>query len=179
MAWFLSELDDVATQSIDLHCLGGFVVTQIYGLDRTTSDVDVLLFVPNGEANILIDLGQNGSELHNRYKIYLDPVTIVSPPDDYDQRLIEMFPGTFRHIRLFALDPYDLALTKMERNSPKDRADVKYLAKTIPFDTSVLSDRYYNELRNYLSPPEREDLTLRLWIEMIEEELNILNEINR
>lgn len=114
--------------------------------------------------------GQKGSELHKQYKIFLDPVTIVSPPEDYDQRLTEVFTETFRNIRLFALDPYDIALTKLERNSSKDREDVKYLARRIPFDLNVLRERYEKELRGYLFVPEREDLTLALWIELIEEE---------
>ena len=33
----------------------------------------------------------------------------------------------------------------------------------------LLRDRYRREMRDYLGVPEREDLTLRLWIEIIEE----------
>ena len=33
----------------------------------------------------------------------------------------------------------------------------------------VLRERYVEELRPYLGRPEREDLTLELWIEMINE----------
>lgn len=167
---FLSELDANAVEPIDFHCLGGFVVTLVYGAERTTSDVDVLMFVPKTEASALVGLGQKGSDLHKRHKVYLDPVGVATPPEDYDQRLVEMFPGTFKNIRLFALDAYDIALTKIERNSPKDREDVKYLARTVPFDLDVLQERYRKELRDYLFVPEREDLTLKLWIELIEEE---------
>jgi hypothetical protein len=45
-----------------------------------------------------------------------------------------MFPGAFQNLRLMALDPYDLALTKLERNIERDRSDVRYLARAIPFD---------------------------------------------
>jgi G:T-mismatch repair DNA endonuclease (very short patch repair protein) len=69
-----------------------------------------------------------------------------------------------------ALNPYDLALSKLERNIQRDRDDVKHLAKIVPFDLEVLKERYQNELRWQLGNPEREDLTLRLWIETIEEE---------
>jgi len=81
-----------------------------------------------------------------------------------------MFPRVFKHIRLFALDPYNLALAKLERNIQRDRDDVKHLARTIPFDLDMLRARYEKELRPYLANPAREDLTLRLWIEAIEEE---------
>ncbi len=167
---FLSELDAAASAPIDFHCLGGFVVTLRYGAQRTTSDVDVLMFVPKAEASALVQLGQKESDLHRLYKVYLDPVHVATPPEDYAQRLTEMFPDAFKNIRLFALDAYDIALTKLERNSPKDREDVKYLARTVPLDLDVLRERYWAELRDYLFVPEREDLTLKLWIEMIEEE---------
>lgn len=172
---FLLELDEAATEPVGFHCLGGFVVTLVYGLTRTTSDVDVLPFIPKTEASsALVNLGRKGSFLHQRYKVYLDPVSVATPPEDYDQRLAPIFPDNFKNIRLFALDPYDIALTKLERNSPKDREDVKHLARTVPFDLEVLRERYYKELRDYLFVPEREDLTLRLWIETIEEERNAI-----
>jgi hypothetical protein len=81
-----------------------------------------------------------------------------------------MFPGAFRRLCLLGFDPYDLALAKLERNIQRDRDDVKYLARTIPFDLDLLRDRYLKELRPLLGNPEREDLTLRLWVEAIEED---------
>lgn len=81
-----------------------------------------------------------------------------------------MFPGTFKHLRLFALDPYDLALSKIERNSQGDRDDVKHLARVVPFDLEPLRSRFENELKPNLAIPERESLTLQLWIDAIKEE---------
>jgi len=105
-----------------------------------------------------------------KHKIYLDYVGVAKVPEDYEDRLTEMFPGAYRHLRICALDPYDLALSKLERNIQRDRDDVKHLAHSIPLDLKVLKERYENELRWQLGNPEREDLTLRLWTEMIEEE---------
>lgn len=102
--------------------------------------------------------------------MYGDFVTIAAIPEDYDQRLTEMFPKAFRYLRLYAFDPYDVALAKLERNIQRDRDDVKHLARTIPFDVGLLKDRYEKELRPYLGNPARGDLTLRLWLEAIEEE---------
>jgi len=84
--------------------------------------------------------------------------------------MIEMFPDAYRHLRLMALDPYDLALSKLERNSQKDRDDVRFLARSVPLDPEVLKRRYATELRWQLGRPEREDLTLRLWSEIILED---------
>ena len=40
---FLGELDQHATEETRLDCMGGFVVTVLYGFSRETSDLDVLL----------------------------------------------------------------------------------------------------------------------------------------
>jgi hypothetical protein len=73
-------------------------------------------------------------------------------------------------LHLLALDPYDLALTKLERNIERDRDDMRHLARAIPFDLDILRKRYQAELRPYLGNPKREDLTLKLWIDAIEED---------
>ncbi len=83
-----------------------------------------------------------GGPLYRKYGVYLDRVTVAQPPYDYESRLQEMFPGAFQNLRLMALDPYDLALTKLERNIERNRSDVRYLARSIPFDLELLRDRY-------------------------------------
>jgi len=169
-ASFLSQVDSNLGENVELHCFGGFVITTLYGLARSTSDVDVLPAIKRSAWRDLANLAGKGSQLHRQYGIYMDFVTVATVPEDYDQRLTEMFPGEFRRLRLLALDPYDLALAKLERNIQRDRDDVKHLARTIPFDLDLLKDRYLKELRPLLGNPEREDLTLRLWIEAIEED---------
>lgn len=165
---FLTEIDESLIEATHFHCFGGFVVTAVYGLQRNTSDIDILTLVRGTAA--AIEIGRIGSELYKRYGLYVDPVGIATLPENYEDRLSEVFPNTFKHLRLFALDPYDIALAKLERNTDIDREDVKHLARVVPFDLNVLRDRYYDELRVYLGNPDREDLTLKLWIEMIEEE---------
>lgn len=92
----------------------------------------------------------------------------LSPvPENYEDRLILMFPTAFRRLLLLGLEAHDLALSKLERNSARDREDIKYLARAAPLDLSVLESRYRSELRPYLANMERHDLTLRLWLEML------------
>ena len=45
-------------------------------------------------------------------------------------------------LRLFALDPYDAALAKIERNSARGRDDVRHLGRVVPFDLEILKQRY-------------------------------------
>ena len=43
---FLSELDGLLDQPCDLHCIGGFVISQYYGFARETADLDLPTVVP-------------------------------------------------------------------------------------------------------------------------------------
>ena len=166
---FLAELDALVTHDIHLHCCGGFVVTMRYGLARTTADLDVLSILPTEDQRTLARAAGQDSALHKTHGVYLDVVTVATHPDSYEGRLTEMYPGVFRYIRLLALDPHDLVLTKLTRNADRDRGDVEYLATAVPLDVSVLRQRYQREMRPYVGIPEREDLTLDLWIEIIQE----------
>jgi hypothetical protein len=163
---FLKDLDRALEGPVELHCLGGFVLTTLYGLKRPTADVDVLVVRPPMDLDQLAGIG---SPLYKKHRVYLQLVTVLEAyPEDYEERLTEMFPSAFRNLRLFALDPHDLALTKLRRNSQRDREDVLHLAKAAPLDIETLRVRY-QEMRPCLGNPEREDLTLKLWIEAIEE----------
>ena len=167
---FLREVDQRLREPVDLHCVGGFVVSLRYGLARPTGDIDVIAALPDHAKAGLVRLAGRGSDLHRKHGVYLQIVSVAATPDDYEQRLSEMFAGAFSRVRLFALDPYDLALTKLERNLDQDVEDIRHLARVVPFDLEVLKRRYEDELRPYLGRPDREDLTLRLWIEIIEED---------
>ncbi len=164
---FLRDIDDFVANETHFHCLGGFVVTVIYGAKRSTSDLDSISTVRT-EPGLLARAGE-GSPLHKKHKVYLDHATIAQLPENYEDRLTEIFPRTFERLRLFSLDPYDIALSKIERNIERDRDDVKHLALVVPLDLEILKQRYYDELRVYVRNEDREDLTLKLWIEMIEE----------
>jgi hypothetical protein len=167
---FLAELDAAVETEVRLDCMGGFVVTLVYGFSRPTADLDVLEIAPREAGKAMLQLGMQGGPLHKKYKIYLDPVGVAHVPENYEDRLTEIFLKSFQHLRLCALDPYDLALSKLERNIQRDRDDAKYLARTVPLDLEVLKERYERELRWQLGNPEREDLALKLWIDAIEEE---------
>lgn len=81
-----------------------------------------------------------------------------------------MYPGAYAKLRLLALEPHDLVLTKLERHSALDREDTLYLESRGPVHADVLKLRYDTELRPYYGMEvERHDRTLRLWLEAIRE----------
>ena len=162
---FFNELDSQLSEPVALHCLGGFVVIHVYGVARTTNDCDFIAWMPADSGAELLQLAGRDSPLHQKHRVYLDPVTVANYPDDYETRLTAIFEGQWRFLNLFALEAHDVALSKLERNYERDRDDVQRLAAAGRIDPKVLRARYEKELRGYLSRPEREDLTLNLWIE--------------
>jgi Nucleotidyltransferase of unknown function (DUF6036) len=143
---------------VRLDCIGGFAVTQIYGLDRNTADMDVIELAPREAADNVMTLASRGGPLSRKHQVYIDRVGVAVVPEKYEERLIEMFPGAYRHLQLMALDPYDLALSKLERNGQKNRDDIRFLARTVPLRPEMLAERYDSELRWQLGRPGREDL---------------------
>jgi hypothetical protein len=165
---FFEALDHELSARCDLHCFGGFVLTEHYGVARSTIDVDVV-DVRGAEVTDIARRAGRGSPLHRRHRAFVDIVTIAEVPDGYESRLIDMNVGGLTHVRLLAFERHDLVLAKLARNTDRDREDVVALAQGPGLDTDVLRSRYRDEVRPTLGRPDREDLTLELWIEMISE----------
>jgi len=85
-------------------------MTMLYGLDRPTSDVDVLPVASDKTIQNIMELAGEGSWLHKKHHVYLQIVGVATVPIDYDTRLTEMFPGSFTRLRLYALDPSSIRL---------------------------------------------------------------------
>ncbi len=164
---FLGDLDGLLKGPVELRCLGGFVVTQQYGIGRETSDIDFLAVIAQSPDDNVETLAGLGSKLHRKYRLYMQHVG-ATPPADYASRLTRMFPSApWQRLKLLALDATDIALSKLERNAERDREDVLCLARAGYIDPQVLKDRYYQELRPYLlSKVPWHDKTLELWLEM-------------
>jgi hypothetical protein len=163
---FLEDVDRELPQETALHCLGGFVATLYYDLPRPTNDLDYVEVVPANAMELLQRVGGPGSRLANKHRVHLQHVAVASVPESYADRLTEISPPTLRRLRLLALEPHDLALSKLARNGPIDRNDVARLAKAVPLSAETLRARYRAELRPIVSgDPERHDLTLEMWIE--------------
>lgn len=129
---FLREIDEAVEATVRLDCIGGFVVTQLYGLERPTADPDVIELAPREASDLIMALASQGGPLHRKYRIYLDKVGVAAIPENYEDRLVEIAPGAYRHLRLMALDPYDIALSKLERNNQKDRDESAFLLAPSP-----------------------------------------------
>jgi hypothetical protein len=165
-AAFLKGLDSLLAEPIELHCIGGFAAVAAYGLPRSTNDLDYYSITPCNRVSDLENLAGEGSPLARKYRVFIHHAAIASVPENYEDRLTELYPGRFKNIRLLVLDPYDLVLSKLSRDCGRDREDVQYLARTQKLEAGILRERYESELRTCLiGPPDRHDATLEFWLE--------------
>ena len=162
---FLRDVDKALTQPVEIHCLGGFVMSVLWELPRPTGDVDFIDIIPSGAAHELLVKAGEDSELARRYHLKFHRVTIAQCPEGYVSRLVDISPKDIQNLRLRALEIHDLVLAKLSRNSPRDRADVEYLAGKSALCKQILEDRFDAELRPYLLNEKRETTTMNLWLE--------------
>ena len=161
---FLRDLDRALKETVEVHCLGGFVLSVLWGLPRPTGDVDFIEVRPLAAGETLLRLAGEGTALAKKHDLYVQHVTVAEYPEGYEGRLIDITPAGFRRLRLRALEIYDVVLAKLSRNSPRDRADVEYLARKGVLDRRRLEERFEAELRPYLLDEKREMLALELWL---------------
>lgn len=68
-AKFLTEVDTLLPHSVALHCLGGFVLTALYGLPRPTGDLDYIAAIPAEHAAVIEEIAGRDSKLARKYKV--------------------------------------------------------------------------------------------------------------
>ncbi|MEP6960438.1 MAG: DUF6036 family nucleotidyltransferase [Acidobacteriota bacterium] len=163
---FLSEIDAQLDEPVDLHCIGGFVVSQHYGFGRETADLDVLSVIPKQVADRIVEIAGKESRLQKKHHVYIDHVHVANYPDNYESRLVHAFP-LWSKVRLWALEPHDLALTKLERSAERDIRDVMFLAQAGLINRGTLIARFEVEMEPYITGPTPtwHRTTLNMWID--------------
>ena len=58
----LVSVDRLVASAIELHCLGGFVLTVRYHVPRVTGDIDSLTVIPNEKFKMLMEIAGRESE---------------------------------------------------------------------------------------------------------------------
>lgn len=162
---FLAELDTLLDEAIRLDCIGGFAVVMGYGLARATNDLGYRTMEPFNRVQDLQRLAGAQSALARKHGVYVQYAGVDSMPENYEDRLTELFPAHFQNPRLFIPDPHDLILSKLCRNIERDRQDVEFLATTNHLDADVLRERYKELVPNLIGPRNRHDATLEFWVE--------------
>jgi Nucleotidyltransferase of unknown function (DUF6036) len=144
---FLDDLDRALVAAangrvLHLYHIGRSALVWEYDYPASTRDIDVLR--PKGEADLVdlaLQLFGNGTPKAAEHDLYLEIVEEAFPPvpGGYERRS-HMVPGPWQVLRLFHLDPHDLAATKLRRFSPKDRTDIRQLCDLGLLNPATLED---------------------------------------
>jgi hypothetical protein len=162
---FLTAIDGALSQNVSVTCVGGFVLSALYALPRATGDIDYFDLMPREAIHEVEAIGGRNSAIAKKYGLALQNVGgIADAPEEYRTRLKEL--GTnLPKLRLWVPDPYDLLLTKLTRNSPKDREDAKYLTGKEKLEFTKFYARWQREMAPWIANRERHELTAQLWKE--------------
>ena len=162
---FLRDVDRGLRGPVEVHCLGGFVLGVLWDLPRPTGDIDFIEVRPGQASEELLGVAGEGTTLAVRHHLHFQRVGVATCPDGYESRLTDVTPQGLQNLKIKALDVHDIVLSKVSRNSPRDRSDVEFLAKKGALARRLLEERFATEMRPYLLNEARETLTLDLWLE--------------
>jgi hypothetical protein len=94
----------------------------------STADFDFIAMRQSPLEVKAIELFGKGTVNANRLGLYLDPVAQGLPPvPQHFRKRCQQIQGEWKVIRLWRLEPHDLAATKMRSFRPKDRDDLRFL----------------------------------------------------
>jgi len=133
---FLAVLDEEVSKEITLVAVGGTAMTL---LDLKTSTIDVDFTIPSKDK---LAFDKALAKIPHGFKtdVWQDgTVFSQSLPDDYLEKSIEI--TTFKHIRLRALHPIDIVVTKIGRLDDRDVQDIKACIKKFKISKSQIAAR--------------------------------------
>lgn len=88
---FLRDVDSALSRHVEVHCLGGFVLSVLWELPRPTGDVDFIEIKPSGAASELNDIAGADSRLAGSHKLRFHQATFTSKSEHYQNRIRNSF----------------------------------------------------------------------------------------
>ena len=156
---FLAEVDKALEEKFTLRCLGGFVLAALYGLPRPTGDVDYVEITPLDRERDLIAVAGQDSKLAKKYKLFIHRTGIAHYPYEFESRMIKL-ELDLQKLEMFLLGPYDLVLSKLCSDRPKDEEDAKFLIRKEALKWEDLSRIWESEMKSLVPP--RHTTTIKL-----------------
>jgi hypothetical protein len=133
---FLEVLDNEISRKITLVAVGGTAMTL---LDLKPSTVDVDFTIPSDDKP---EFDKALANVPHGFKVDAWPDGMVfsqSLPNDYLEKSIEI--ANFRHIRLKALHPIDIVVTKIGRLDSRDAQDIEACIKRFNISKKQIEER--------------------------------------
>jgi len=116
-------------EHLDLYHIGRSVLVFYYGAKAlATQDFDIVWMRESALEDQVAKLFGKGTARAREIGLYLDRVPQALPPlPQWFRKRCCCVPGHWRVLRLWELEPHDLAATKLRSFRPKDRQDVQFL----------------------------------------------------
>jgi hypothetical protein len=88
---FLRETDDALSRGVSVTCLGGFVLTALFDIPRSTGDIDYISVIPRDAIEEIEAVAGRGSAFAKKYGLAFQGVGgVADPPEEYVSRLKEL-----------------------------------------------------------------------------------------
>lgn len=151
------RIDARLKKKINLFVIGGASAILGYNVTKATNDVDI-------EGNIDVELNTIFSEEAEKLKMDLYLFSrggVFFPPDGYRSRLkFKDFPKN--NLRVWYLDKYDLAISKIERGLEKDYEDIERVHVKSPFELDRLIHIFNDEYINVVATGNKREKMMNL-----------------
>ncbi len=152
-----SRVDARLKKKINLFIIGGASAILGYNVTKATNDVDI-------EGNIDEELNKIFSEEAKKLKmdLYLSSRGgVFFPPDGYRSRSkFKDFPKN--NLRVWYLDKYDLAISKIERGLEKDYEDIERVHAKSLFELDQLIQIFNDEYINVVATGNKREKMMNL-----------------
>jgi hypothetical protein len=151
-----AAVDQRLKTNLDLFIIGGASAILGYNVIKETNDVDVDGGIDPGFNQLF---QEEAAKL--KLDLYLSSKGVFSPPDHYRER---MKSETFskKRLRVWYLDQYDLAISKIDRGIEKDFEDIKRVHQKSPFEQAKLISIFNAEYINVSAIGNKRDKMMNL-----------------
>lgn len=139
------NIDAKLQKQIDLFVIGGVSAVLGYNVTKITDDVDI-----DGKVDSELDTLFNQEAKKLNLDLYLSSKGVFFPPEDYRSRAhFTDYPKN--KLRVWFLNQYDLAISKIDRGLDKDYDDIKRVHEKSPFDRNQLINLFNDEYINVVA----------------------------
>lgn len=141
---FLRVLDEALARSAEITIIGGSALALGYGVASVTNDIDT--FESDlGDVAVAAEEARSSTGL----EIPIGNSTVAQLPEGAELRRRRILEE-LTNLRVFVLDPHDLAASKLLRGNEHDRSQLRDLHALEPLSLELLLERYVNLLANHV-----------------------------
>jgi len=151
---FLHQLGRQFTKPGRVYLVGG--TTMVYeGLRQQTLDIDLALEIADEDHSAFIATVRHLKERLSLNVEEASPADFIPLPAGYRER--SQFVGRYGQLDVFHFDLYSTALSKIERGTENDFADVLSLLQSDRLDVSKLTEYFQEILPRYATDSLKQD----------------------